>query len=321
MHVIKGVGAVIEAIVGLLGFRPVESLVLVALQGNVVGAVLRMDLADAAQDGGAEELADLAARSGADGAVAVFVSAESVHCALCAEEFREQARVLGAAVERRGVRLLAAAVVDSVEAGGRWHCADGCGESGVLDDPTASPVAAAAVLAGQRQYGSREELVGSVAADAARVAALAPLLAGVGGNVEDVAAAVREAVAVVRRVGEGAVLSDAELAGVGAVLVDLRVRDALFTLVEADEAAAAEILWSQLCRVLPQPFRVEALVLAAWASYYTGAGPRAGVCLDAALAEVPRHRMARLLDEALRAGIRPAALRALISNVPPAVSV
>jgi hypothetical protein len=60
-----------------------------------------------------------------------------------------------------------------------------------------------------------------VAVDVERAAGLAPLLAGAGGAVECVAVSVREVVAAVRRVGEGAVLADAELAGVAATLGDV----------------------------------------------------------------------------------------------------
>jgi uncharacterized protein DUF4192 len=125
----------------------------------------------------------------------------------------------------------------------------------VLDDPATSAAAAAAVAAGHRMYGTREELKASVAVDVERAAGLAPLLAGAGGAVECVAVSVREAVAAVRRVGEGAVLSDAELAGVAATLVDVRVRDALFTMADSDEAAAAEMLrsWRRFCRSRSAP--------------------------------------------------------------------
>uniref|UniRef100_A0A5Q5BT71 DUF4192 domain-containing protein n=2 Tax=unclassified Mycobacterium TaxID=2642494 RepID=A0A5Q5BT71_MYCSS len=321
MHAIKALGSIIENLLGVLGFRPVESLVTVTVQGGEVGCVMRLDLADAALPDAPEQLADLAARSGADGVVAVFVSAESTACAMCADEFRDQARNLSVALERRGMELLDAVVVDQVAAGGQWRCVDNCGVSGILGDPSASAAAAAAVAAGHRMYGSREEMKATVAVDVARTAVLAPMLAGAGGPVEDVAVAVRAAVALVRRVGEGAVLSDAELAAVGAMLVDLRVRDALMTLVDCDEAGAAEQLWSQLVPVLPQPFRSEALVLKSHAAYVRGEGPLAGVCLEAVQAEDPTHRMAELLDTALQSGVRPEAIRGLTAALPPAVSV
>jgi hypothetical protein len=321
MHAIKTLGTVAESLLGVLGFEPVESLVVVAVHGGEVGCVMRLDLSDAALPDAPQRLADLAVRSGADGVVAVVVSAEGASCRMCGDQFRDLARDLTAALERHGAQLLDAIVVDRIEAGGHWHCVDNCGVAGVLEDPATSAAAAAAVAAGHRMYGSREELKASVAIDVERAAALAPLLAGAGDAVECVAVSVREVVAAVRRLGEGAVLSDAELARTGAVLVDLRVRDALMTLVDCDEAAAAEHLWSQLAQVLPQPFRAEALVLKSHAAYVRGEGPLAGVCLEAVQAENPTHRMAELLDTALQSGVRPEAIRGLTASLPPAVSV
>lgn len=321
MHAIKALGDAVSSLVGVLGFQPMESLVVVTLQGGEVSCVMRLDLGDAAAPDAAERLADLAARGDADGVIAVYVSAESASCTMCADEFREQAAALTAALERRGVQLLDAVVVDRVEAGGRWHCVDGCGVNGVLDDPATSAAAAAAVVAGHRIYGTREDLKASVAVDVARASVLTPMMAGGGGPVEDVTAAVRAAVAAVRRVGEGQVLSDAELAAVGATLVDLRVRDALMTLVHCNEADAAEQLWAQLVRVLPQPYRCEALVLASHSAFSRGNGPLAGVCLEAVQAENPTHRMAQLLDTALQSGVRPEEIRGLTAGLPSAVSV
>ncbi|GAB4667457.1 DUF4192 domain-containing protein [Mycobacterium avium subsp. hominissuis] len=294
-----------------------ESLVVAAVQGGCVSCVLRVDLSDVAASNALERLASLVGRSGADGALAVFVSTLSSSCEMCAERFAGMAARLGEALEAAGVRLLDAVMLDRVEAGGRWQCVDGCGKSGVLDDPASSAAAAAAVVAGRRMYETRDELRAIVAVDVQRAAAVAPMLAGAdcaGGAVDDVPVSVRQAVAAVRRVGQGAVLSNAELADIGASLGDVRVRDALFTLVDSHEASAAEMLWSQLARVLPQPYRSEALCLVGFSAFSRGEGPLAGVALEAALADDPAHRMAGLLDCALQNGVRPEEIRNLIQH-------
>ena len=77
---------------------------------------------------------------------------------MCNDEYRELAAALTTSLAQRGIELFAAHVVDRVAAGGRWHCADGCGNGGVVDDPSASPLAAAAVLDGRRLYARRAEL-------------------------------------------------------------------------------------------------------------------------------------------------------------------
>ena len=93
-----------------------------------------------------------------DSAIAVVVDEEGANCRMCNDEYRELAASLTPTLAERGIELLAAHVVDRVAAGGRWHCADGCGHAGTVDDPSASPMAVAAVLDGRRLYARRAEL-------------------------------------------------------------------------------------------------------------------------------------------------------------------
>ncbi|HZE14684.1 MAG TPA: DUF4192 domain-containing protein [Mycobacterium sp.] len=321
MAAIESPSALIESLVAILGFPPVESVVLVTVQDGAMGCVMRLDLREAALDGAVQRLAELAVRNGADEVTAVIVSAEAARCPICGEQFRAMSRDLAEALARRGARLGATLVVDRIAAGGRWHCVDNCGAAGVLNDPASSVLAAAAVVTGRRMYKDRGELEASVAVDFEHAAALAPLLDGVGGVVDCVAVCVREAVAAVRRMATGEMLSDAELAGVGAALADVRVRDLLFTMVDSDVSAAAEALWALLARTLRQPLRAEALTLLAFSAYLRGDGPLAGIALEAVLAENPHHRMAGLLDTALQSGVRPDEIRGLLSGIPSAVTV
>ncbi|WP_437436113.1 DUF4192 family protein, partial [Mycobacterium colombiense] len=53
------------------------------------------------------------------------------------------AAALAEALSQHHIELWATHVVDHVALGGRWHCAEGCGSSGVVDDPAASGAAAA----------------------------------------------------------------------------------------------------------------------------------------------------------------------------------
>ena len=55
---------------------------------------------------------------------------------MCNDEHRELAGLLTTALADRGIELLAAHVVDRVATGGRWHCADGCGNAGNIDPKT-----------------------------------------------------------------------------------------------------------------------------------------------------------------------------------------
>lgn len=320
MDKIGVLGNVVRNIVGVLGFAPVESLVLVLVRGGAVDTVMRADLRDATGAGGAARLAELVARQDADGAVAVVVSEEGATCSTCGEQLRAMVGDVRSELEQRGYPLLAAVMVDRIAAGRRWSCLDDGAVAGVLEDPASSALAATAVADGRRMFASRAELAQFVAVDAEGVAAVAPLV-GVGGPVEDVAVAVRAAVDAARRMAGGDVVSDAVLAEVGTSLADVRVRDALFHVGDAAETAAAEALWTVLARVLPEPFRAEALTLLAFSCYLRGEGVLAGMALDAALAEVPGHRMAGMLDTALQSGMRPEQLSVLIAGIPPAVTV
>jgi Domain of unknown function (DUF4192) len=321
MHVIQSPSELISSLPGALGFAPAESLVIVSVEAGAIGCVMRIDLGEVTREGVVDRLSDLVARAGADGAVAVIVSADGAMCPMCGDEYRQLVGDLTGALGRRGAQLRDAFVVDRIKAGGRWRSVDNCGVGGVLNDPATSAMAAAAAAAGHRIYGSRDELKASVAVDVDRAAGLAPLFDGVGTVVDCVAASVRETVAAARRMAGGVVLTDAELAGVGAGLADVRVRDSLFTTAESDVAASAEALWALLARVLPQPWRAEALTLLAVAAYLRGDGPLAGIALEAAVSEDPQHRMANMLDTALQGGMRPDVIRVLLSGVPSAVTV
>ena len=113
------------------------------------------------------------------------------------------------------------------------------------------------------------------------------------------------------RVADGQALSEAELAELGCALTDVQVRDTMYALAVGENAGEAESLWALLSRTLPQPWRVEALVLLAFSAYARGDGPLAGVSLEAALRCEPGHRMADMLDTALQSGIRPEDIREL----------
>ena len=93
-------------------------------------------------------MAEVAAAGGPDAAIAVIVDEDGAACRMCNDEHRLLAAALGDALRDRGIELLDVHVVDRVAAGGRWHCVDGCGAHGTIDDPSASPLAAAAVLDG-----------------------------------------------------------------------------------------------------------------------------------------------------------------------------
>jgi hypothetical protein len=311
-------GTLIAALPAVLGFVPEKSLVLVTVDRGEMGCVMRVDLSPELADS-VGHIADVAAAAKPDAAIAVVVDAEGADCRMCNDDYRVLASSLTTMLAQHGIELLAAHVVDRVAAGGRWHCADGCGNGGIIDDPSASPLAVAAVLDGRRLYTRRAELaqvIGVVDPDAS--AALAGAIGeqaaargDAGRHDSDARRDVEDAISAAAQVAEGGPLPQAALARLAGALTDPRVRDTLYALAVGDGAAQAESLWAMLSRTLPEPWRVEALVLLAFSAYARGDGPLAGVALEAALRCEPTHRMAGMLDTALQSGMRPEQIREL----------
>lgn len=111
-------------------------------------------------------------------------------------------------------------------------------------------------------------------------------------------------------------MRDDELARLAGTLTDLRVRDTVVPLAvsESEPAAQADALWAMLARTLPEPARVEALILLAISAYGCGAGPLAGIVLETALRANPNQRLADSIDPALQAGTRPELIRELAAT-------
>lgn len=313
-------GALIAALPAVLGFVPEKSMVLVTLEEGRIGAVIRADLSEDLGDN-LGRLAEIVANSGAESVVSVIVDADGALCPMCADTHQRLCDTFTEELTSRGVGLHGAHVVDRVEAGGTWRCVDGCGAGGTVEDPTASPLAAAAVLDGRRLYGTRADLRAVVAVDDPnRSAAMVERIRS-SASAREVdwrtdpdgrgRRDVEHAIALAQRILDGARPADAELAEVACGLTDIAVRDTLYALAVGSQAAAAEALWALLARTLPDPWRVEALVLLAFSAYARGDGPLAGIALEAALRGDPGHRMAGMLDVALQSGMRPEQIREL----------
>ncbi len=309
-------GVLIAALPAVLGFVPEKSLVLVTVDRGEMGCVMRVDLSDELAET-IDHIADVAAAAKPDAAIAVVVDEAGATCRMCNDDHRELAEMLAMALSEHGIELLAAHVVDRVAIGGRWHCVDGCGSSGTVEDPAASPLALAAVLDGRRLYARRADLQKVIAvADPDRSAALAGVIDS---NVADrpdaeVRSDIEAAISAAGDVADGNPLPDDTLARLAAALIDPRVRDTLYALAVGDNAEQAESLWAELSRTLPPPWRAEALVLLAFSAYVRGDGPLAGVSLDAALRCDATHRMAGMLDTALQSGMRPEKIRELAAT-------
>ncbi|MGV0742334.1 DUF4192 domain-containing protein [Mycolicibacterium sp. XJ870] len=308
-------GSLIAALPAVLGFVPEESLVLVTFDAGHLGCVMRVDLSLAMVEG-VDHLAEVAAAAAPHSAVAVIVDENGADCLQCQDDYADLAAAVADALAAHGIELSAAHVVDRVAAGGRWHCADGCGNHGTVEDPTASPLAVAAVLDGRRLYRRRAELQQIVEADEIRGEQIAAVIAGLPSSSgprrkAQARADVEMAITAAAQLAAGEVPTDIQLAKLAVALTDPRVRDTLYALAVGDGAGPAESLWVAVARALPPPWRAEALALLAFSAYVRGDGPLAGISLDAALRCDPEHRMAGMLDQALQSGMRPDQIREL----------
>ncbi len=323
----------------LVGFHPHESLVLVSLggpTGNRVGLTVR---------------ADLPARSASAAVVTVLVRSVAtddpagVVVAVVSEAPDERGALPGGdaldGLPHRDVvhdAVVALAGLDIpvrdtlLVRGGRWWsydcpepcCAPGAGAplpGGV------SPLAAASAAAGQVLAPDRATLEARIApldgpARAAVDAAIWRLVdrraratrtdpdGETRRSWDTVLRAVRHC-----RPPEAGRLPDREVAGVLWAVADIRVRDRALTLALGDDAAAAELLWTECTRRAPAPLDAAPATLLAVSGWLRGDGAMANVALERALDSRPTYTLARLLADGLAACLPPAELRAMLAEV------
>lgn len=316
------------ALPAMIGYRPRESLVLIALggrSGRRIGLTLRVDLPPPEH---VRELAEQVITSleadTPDGAAVLVIGAADDGPARgdVADAVRE-------ALEERGIAVRMAIWAERIEAGARWACFGECRCTGRLPDPGATPAAVTAVAAGQVVRGDRSDLQHLVEPadserirnreklllDAADTALRSPDPGGGPGDDTEHLAVVHAALAdaAVGRL----VLDDERVVALATALVIPTVRDAaLERCAEADATglSAAETLWAALCRELPDPEAAEAAALLAATALLRGDGALANVALDRAEGSWPGHRLAGLLRSVARSGLRPSRVREMLGG-------
>jgi hypothetical protein len=214
---------------------------------------------------------------------------------------------------------------------GRWwsyDCPEACcAPGGGTPVPGGTrPLAAAAVAAGQVVARDREELERRIArAGACAAAAMADAVTTVGealaGRVlhegrdaaaDDYAGWVDAAVDACR--ASSCRPSDEDLARVAWGLRDLRVRDRALGFALGPSAGAAEVLWTEGTRRLPEPLDAAPATLLAVSAWLRGDGAMARIALDRALDSQPDYALADLLSRAMDAGLSPRDLRAMVAG-------
>ena len=326
----------------LLGFRPRESVVLVALggpSGGRVGLTVRADLPPAEY---APPVAAMLARSVASdrpAGVVVLIVSEAPDVPPPDPEL--PGAEIPAELPHRHVLhevVLALAALDipvrdsMLVRGGRWWsyecphpcCAPGAGTP--LPAGT-SELAAASVATGQVVEADRGRLTARIAPITGRaVDEMAEASWRVGARyardaLDDEARARRQSWTMIRRAvarcrpgaGSAAVrLSARDVARVLWGLTDVRVRDRALGLALDRDAAAAEVLWTECTRRAPEPLGAAPATLLAVSAWLRGDGAMANVALERALTLEPGYALAELLATGLAACLPPAQLRAMV---------
>ncbi|MFA1544403.1 DUF4192 domain-containing protein [Actinomadura monticuli] len=305
--VIRSAQDAIAAVPYLLGFHPSRSLVVIGFEGRDHGTcAIRLDLPAAE----------------AAGRVAALLAANGFTRSLLlgygpAAEVAESAAPVRAALSSAGVPAAEAIRV----ADGRWWsltCHDDCcPPEGTPYDISASVVAARATFAGHVALADRAELVRSVQplegpvrtamrratarAERRRLARVpSPATAG-----EDVA----YLLALLTRARNGSPPTDDEVARLGILLTDLRLRDEAWIRIDEEAPAADIAFWRDVLRRVEDAYAPAPASLLAFAAYSTGDGGLANVALQRALDADPGYSMAAILREVINAGIPPSQLR------------
>lgn len=311
---------VVAALPYLLGFHPIDSLVVITIRPGApptVGLLLRVDLPP---PGAEPELAErlcrtLRARSTGAVMLAVVGGPPDPPPAVIDP--------LRGALGELGVTVVHALWAESTAPGARWVCLDRPDHAGRLPDATASPLAAATAAAGLVTYAHREEVRQLIAPDDdAAMQRRAELLdAAVEAADLDRSSAGRSAVVrdirlvseAVRAAAEGRLpIEDREVVRLAVALSDPHVRGCSLGLCLDGTAAAAERLWLALTRMTPPPEVAEPAALAALSAYLRGDGTLAGMALDRALEAWPGHALAELMDNVLQAAVPPDVLRQIV---------
>jgi hypothetical protein len=329
---VRDQGELVAAVPAMLGFHPRESLVLIATggrSGRRLGLTLRVDLPPPDHPDHAEH-AELIAASAVSG---VLLDEPAGAIALVVSESGDPPEVLphlllagrvASALEARHVPLQALVWAERTAGGARWACYEPCGCAGLVPDPTGTAFVAAVVAEGRVVLADRAELAAFVApADAARIRRREEMLIkATGGDPVDGAPIVVEASAGIEVLHTALAdtaagrleMSDARVLALATALGIDEVRAVALRRCAGPHAAAAEQLWAALTRETPDPEAAEPAALLAMSALLRGDGALANVALDRAEAAWPGHAFAALVRRAAMAGLRPSAIREVLTR-------
>lgn len=309
---------VLGAVPYLLGFHPVDSVVLLGMRARRLVFHARADLP--AADASAREIlavaTDLATLFAARGIESVLVVGYGA-----VERATSMLTELERAMGHRGV--LVVEMLRTVD-GRYWSYLcdrpDCCPPDGVAYDVSESEVAALATLAGCVALPDRETVVRSldppVGAALTAIAEatdragdrLLGLLTGEHGSASVEAAGSALVAEAFLRYGAGGRLTDDELAWLTMLLTLNQVRDATWQRIDADGPDDLEThgrLWSDVLRRCDPTMAAPPGLLLAYTMWQAGDGVRAAVAVERALTADPGYEGARLMAEVISRGLPP----------------
>lgn len=302
---------VVAVIPYLVGFHPSDSVVVLCCGGTDGAYAIRLDLT--ADDALVDHVAGLVARRRPpDVVLAGYGPGARVTPAV--ERVRDR-------LARHGVRPRE---MLRVEGSRYWSylCADPacCPAEGTFVDVRSSAVAAAATACGLVALPGRDDLartiepVGGEPMRLATAEAERRLASWAAAGADAVRRrVVEEGVRLVRSVIEGARAGggppgDDEVAWLGVLLVNLRVRDEAWVRIDDIELGTHIGLWRDVLRRVEQPYVAGPGCLLAFAAWRAGDGALANLALDRTLAADPHYSMARLLHELFVSGLPPSSV-------------
>ncbi|WP_072802000.1 DUF4192 domain-containing protein [Rhodococcoides yunnanense] len=338
---LDALGETIAAVPAMLGFVPHRSLLVLCLgtggtQKLTVGTIMRHDLEVPERHEVSygslfvisddmleviDRFAHQCQRENVHTVIAVVVddrASATTSWPTCDPRYRALAQCVTDELGAHGVEVLRVLSIAEIAAGREWASLIGPEERGLVADPSLSPVTFAHALEGRVVLPSRaalEDALRPVNDDVSReLARLVPRAradrsGSDGFHLEQILQVIQCARAPSPDLPPAVELSVQSAARIGVALNRLMVRDSLLALVLTDVALIAEMLWSDLMRVLPAPDRAVPASLVAFSAYARGDGATAAVAIGVALKADPEYSLARLLDTSLAAGAGPEMIR------------
>jgi hypothetical protein len=313
---------IVDAVPYLVGFRPERSLVVVSLRGPRcrVGLTVRVDLPEPHQAKECvRQLVPHLERNGAWRAVVVLYPPTGGvrHPAV-----RALADAFPDRLAQTGIELADVLCVFD----GRWwslRCDDGrcCPSAGTpVVTGEVSVLGAAMTVEGRRVLPSREALAATLEpVSGPAAAAMADALRRADGSLAgrwggargEALAESRDLFRAAARAGRQrpCALTDDEAARLIVGLDDVALRDEIVLSAATSEADATRALLVDLVHRAVPPFQVVPLTVLGWLAYQQGDATLAGLAVERALAADPGYGLARILADAVAAGVDPAIFR------------